>query len=110
MSAETRVFREKKTVTLMIKLYCREQHQQQELCETCETLNEYALKRIDYCRLLPDKPVCSICPVHCYKADFREQVRKVMRYSGPRMMLYHPWLAIMHLIDKALFKPEKIRG
>ena len=28
-----------------------------------------------------------------------EQIRKVMRFSGPRMLLYHPITAIKHIID-----------
>ena len=30
----------------------------------------------------------------------REQIRIVMRWAGPRMMLRHPILAIGHLIDE----------
>jgi hypothetical protein len=29
----------------------------------------------------------------------RQQVKIVMRYAGPRMLLHHPFLACMHLID-----------
>jgi hypothetical protein len=29
----------------------------------------------------------------------REQVRRVMRFAGPRMLFRHPYLAFMHLID-----------
>jgi hypothetical protein len=36
----------------------------------------------------------------------REQVKKVMRYSGPRMILHHPALAMHHAID-GLKKPKK---
>jgi hypothetical protein len=37
--------------------------------------------------------------VHCYQREIRAQVREVMRYAGPRMLLRHPILAITHLID-----------
>ena len=30
--------------------------------------------------------------------EMREQIRRVMRFSGPRMLLYHPVLAVWHLI------------
>jgi hypothetical protein len=41
----------------------------------------------------------------------REQIRCVMRYAGPRMMMYHPVLAILHFLDglKGAEKPEKKR-
>ena len=39
------------------------------------------------------------CPIHCYAKAEREQMREVMRHSGPRMLLRHPVLAIRHLLD-----------
>ena len=30
----------------------------------------------------------------------RERVRQVMRYAGPRMLLRHPILALLHLRDE----------
>jgi hypothetical protein len=35
----------------------------------------------------------------------REQVRSVMRYSGPRMLASHPLLAAAHLIDARRIRP-----
>jgi hypothetical protein len=29
----------------------------------------------------------------------REQIRQVMRYAGPRMLLHHPIHAVLHLLD-----------
>jgi hypothetical protein len=29
----------------------------------------------------------------------REQIRQVMRYAGPRMLLHNPILTIRHLLD-----------
>jgi Nitrous oxide-stimulated promoter len=34
-------------------------------------------------------------------------VREVMRYAGPRMILRHPWLALMHVVDKRHVAPQK---
>ena len=42
---------------------------------------------------------CSNCKVHCYKPEMREKIREVMRFSGPRMILYHPIMAIRHVIE-----------
>ena len=30
--------------------------------------------------------------------EMREKIRKVMRFSGPRMLFYHPVLAVWHLV------------
>jgi hypothetical protein len=96
-----RVEREKKTVTAMIFIYCRDQHGQHAgLCEQCTALHEYALLRLDRCPFGEAKSTCARCPVHCYRLVMREQIRTVMRYAGPRMLLSHPILAIRHLLDE----------
>ena len=69
------------------------------LCPQCQALLDYAHKRLDHCKFGEDKPSCTRCPVHCYKPDMREQIRQVMRYSGPRMLLHDPIMAIRHLWD-----------
>ena len=30
----------------------------------------------------------------------RDKIREVMRFSGPRMILYHPIEAIIHMFDR----------
>lgn len=98
---------EKKVVSLMIKLYCRKKHHSSKgLCEECERLNEYARMRSDKCPFMETKTFCSNCKVHCYKPDMREQIRAVMRFSGPRMIFSHPIMAIRHVIES---KEEKRR-
>ena len=91
---------EKLLVSEMIALYCRKQHKtpKGQLCPACQELQDYALARIDKCPFIETKTFCSACKVHCYKPEMREKIRAVMRFSGPRMLLYHPILAIWHLI------------
>ena len=102
--------REKETIQKMIRLYCRENHNSPEsLCQKCSVLQDYALQRLEHCPWGEDKPTCANCPVHCYKREEREKVRQVMRYAGPRMLLKHPWLAVMHLLD-GLKKPPRKTG
>ena len=50
------------------------------------------------------KTFCSNCKVHCYKEEMKEKIKIVMRYSGPRMLFYHPVMALKHVI---LSKKEK---
>lgn len=88
---------EKKVVSKMIHLYCRGNHQSdKQLCSSCSTLLNYALERLERCPYGNEKPTCGQCPIHCYKKEMREQIRIVMRYAGPRMLLYHPIDAIQH--------------
>lgn len=95
-----RIGRERETVAATVALYCRHQHGgRQELCPECGDLLHYAHTRLERCPFGEDKPTCSNCLVHCYRPDMRQRIRAVMRYAGPRMLLYHPILAILHLLD-----------
>jgi hypothetical protein len=99
-SAGARLARERRTMKVMLALYCRDHHlHRRGLCETCASLGAYADKRLDLCPYGPDKPTCFNCPVHCYQPRVRETVKEVMRYAGPRMMKRHPILAVRHLLD-----------
>lgn len=99
--------RERRTIEYMTALYCRDHHGAGTvLCPECSDLMAYALMRLDKCPYREDKPVCAKCPSHCYKPLMRERVRAVMRYSGPRMLLRHPLLAVFHLIDAG----KKVKG
>lgn len=93
--------KEIKTVELMINLYCRGHHGSTEnLCTECRELLDYVKKRLEKCSLKENKPMCSICPVHCYKRDMREKIKAVMKYSGPRMIYRHPILTARHYLTK----------
>ena len=89
---------EKKTVSKMLRLYCRFKHRQRNsLCEDCRKLEDYAHRRLEHCKFGEDKPACEKCTVHCYKPEYREKIREVMRFSGPRMLFYYPRDAVKHL-------------
>ena len=97
---KTRRERESVIVLTMIKMYCNANHfRGKTLCEECESLSKYAEKRLFSCMYGEIKPVCKHCPVHCYSPVMREQMRKVMRWAGPRMILRNPVFAVMHIID-----------
>ena len=96
----TRIDEEKRTVEKMIRLYCRRKEGNRELCPSCSEVLEYAVVRLSRCRFGNDKSTCQKCPVHCYKPMMRDKMREVMRWAGPRMMLYHPVDAIRHLVRK----------
>ncbi|MCS3059444.1 nitrous oxide-stimulated promoter family protein [Bacteroides salyersiae] len=95
--SKNRITREKKTVELMIRLYCRKKEKNQTLCPSCEELLHYAHARLDRCPFGEKKSSCKQCTVHCYKPVLCKQMQKVMRFSGPRMLIYAPWAAIRHL-------------
>jgi len=94
--------RERESIILseMIRMSCTKNHTMvSTLCEECQQLESYAVKRVLSCIYGEAKPVCKLCPTHCYSPKRREQMQKVMQYSGPRMLLYRPLFAITHFID-----------
>lgn len=102
-----RMKRELLTVEKMINIYCKINHKETILCSNCSELLDYVKKKLDNCPFYEDKPVCVNCSVHCYKKQEREQIKEIMRFSGPKMIYKHPYLAIRHLIDEKLIKHGK---
>jgi len=101
MDTERKRQKEKEVLNHMIKVYCRGSHRQPDkntLCCECRELLDYAMHRSDKCPFMETKTFCSNCKVHCYKPDMREKIRKVMKYSGPRMLFYHPLMTLNHFI------------
>lgn len=99
--------KEKAMVSQMIALYCKKKHHTKDgLCSECAALDAYARERSNKCPFMETKTFCSNCRVHCYKKDMREQIRQVMRFSGPRMIFHHPVAAISHVVET---KKEKRR-
>lgn len=93
-----KIVREKIIVEKMIRLYCKHKLRVKDIPEEYKSLIEYAHHRLDRCRYGENKTACKKCPTHCYKAEMREKIRAVMRWAGPRMIIYDPISAIRHLL------------
>jgi predicted amidophosphoribosyltransferase len=107
-SQHPRIKREKKTIEAMVHVYCKKKHGgRKELCPDCTEFLEYARMRLDKCPFQEKKTTCAHCPIHCYQPQMREKAKTIMRYSGPRMLLHHPVLALHHVYDGRK-KPEKL--
>ena len=93
--------RELKTIQAMLRLYCRGHGHAYRalLCDECAALLEYATRRLERCVFGDAKPTCTNCVVHCYSDAMRAQVRMVMRWAGPRMLLRYPILGVLHKLD-----------
>ena len=98
---EKHLDRELLTITRMVEIYCAAHHGNfgSMPCENCSDFLNYAAARLRKCPYGEDKPTCANCPIHCYKPDRKAQAGKIMRYSGPRMLLRHPLLVIAHKLD-----------
>ena len=82
----------------LLRVKTSERRQAGQICPVCQELLDYARLRSEKCPFMKEKTFCANCKVHCYKPEVREQIRQVMRFSGPRMLIYHPVLAVWHLI------------
>lgn len=99
-----RLDREFRTMAAMLRIWCRKHGHDHppgvSLCGDCQHFLAYAERRLQKCPYGERKPTCATCPVHCYKPAQREHAREMMRFAGPRMVWRHPWLSLMHLVDK----------
>ncbi|MFI3231022.1 MAG: nitrous oxide-stimulated promoter family protein [bacterium] len=108
------ILNEEKIIEFMIKLYCKKnctgEKTELSLCSDCDSLLVYAKKRIELCRHKETKNFCANCETQCYSPKMKEQIRKVMKFSGPRMLIYNPRLAIYHVICTIKYKSKKRKG
>ena len=105
--AGQRLARERRTMSAMVRIYCRDQHAVVAgLCAECRQFLDYADVRLERCRFGEEKPTCVKCPVHCYQRDRREQARVIMRHAGPRMLWEHPVMSLRHWLDGLRPAPE----
>ncbi|MBB6215445.1 hypothetical protein HNQ80_001534 [Anaerosolibacter carboniphilus] len=90
----------KKDISILIDfihVYCKNEHCQTEkhlisnsyidvkkkisLCGDCTELAVYAINKRINCPFVY-KPPCKKCIVQCYEQQYREKIKKVMKYSG----------------------------
>ncbi len=113
ISLESKRKEEKALIASMIGIYCKgnghDGKHEGILCPECQALLSYAYQKIDKCPFMETKTFCSTCTVHCYRADMQEQIRRVMKYAGPRMLFVHPVPAVKHMINTvaAILKKRK---
>ncbi len=110
MDVQEKREKEIRTIRRMISIYCHGQHHEREdkkgLCPSCQALNEYAEKRTMKCPRMEVKTFCNQCPIHCYSKEKQEEIRNVMRYSGPRILFVYPGEAVRHMVCTVKAKSE----
>lgn len=95
-----KIYKEKEVVDLMIDIYYKKKIKK-DISKRAEKedLKKYCAYRLSLCPFKDKKTFCSNCKIHCYDKVHKELIKEVMRYSGPRMLLYHPIIAIKHVIE-----------
>ncbi|KWZ79082.1 nitrous oxide-stimulated promoter family protein [Anaerococcus tetradius] len=64
-------------------------------------LKAYVKSKLSSCIHGSSKLFCSYCKIHCYEPARREQIREIMKFSGPRFIFYRPGMSIKHLLHKS---------
>ena len=65
---------------------------------SCRDLADYAESRIAHCPHMEEKTFCKFCKTHCYAPSRREDIRRIMRWAGPRMLIHDPLSALHHML------------
>lgn len=89
-----------KAVTEMIGIFCQDVHKTDgvELCPECEELLEYIKKRVNSCPRMAEKTLCSECRTHCYAPNRQQRIKQIMHYSGSKLALRSPVMAVRRKI------------
>ena len=67
------------------------------LCDECAKLLSHAFVKRSSCRFDP-KPACKHCPDHCYHPKYRENIKEVMKFAGPKLVLSGRLDYLFHLL------------
>jgi len=98
MTKRTKIERNKATLEIMVRFYAKHHRDEDDIDAWCKDLVLYAHKRLDHCPFGSEKPACHNCKIHCYSSNYRAKIKQVMKYSGPRMMIYQPRAFLNHLM------------
>lgn len=102
-----------RTLMKFVEIFCRENHNDEKtsfsfrlydlkeidqrdifLCLDCTKLLTYGLTMRLKCPHHP-KPMCKKCEAQCYKGDYKEKIRVIMKFSG-RYMIKHGRLDLLY--------------
>lgn len=56
------------------------------ICSDCGRLLEHGITKRRCCPLNP-KPTCRKCHIHCYTPEYRDKIRKIMAFSGRKLIM-----------------------
>ena len=104
-----RLDRHRKTIKLMIHIYCKGNHGHDNLCGECSDILKYAEEKLIRCPFQKDKPVCSNCDIHCYRSDYNDKIKQIMRYSGRRILFKHPKYTLLYFKDKFTYSNTSLK-
>ena len=99
----TNIEYDKHIIRFMVELYCRRHLGQENPSEEWQRLIGYAQRHLDSCPYGEAKPACKRCKTHCYNPRMAGMMRRVMRWTGPRMPFLAPkatWCHVWQLLRR----------
>lgn len=95
---------DQRTLEAMGHLYCRAHHAATNrdstgLCADCRNVVETTLQRTRACPH-GHHHNCEDCATKCHSEECAKQIRALMAYSAPRMLLKHPLMTLRYLSRK----------
>lgn len=101
---------DRRTVEAIGQIYCKGNHGGAErdsggLCAECREAIELTIRRAEAC---PHGHTgnCEDCHTHCQHGRAQENIKRMMRYSAPRMAYRHPVMTFRYLRRK--FKRKQL--
>lgn len=83
----------------MIRIYCKKHHNTDEtLCNDCSDLLEYSENVLNQCEI-DDELDSEKFKYYYDDIEKMEKLKEIMKYSGFRIMLYHPIISIRHIFS-----------
>ena len=97
MSKTAEEFKEERRKLLLQTMgsYCRDVHGNENLCDQCQELLDYALVRLNRCPNNLTNIPCWRCPCPCYSEEMRHRMKDVMEHSKP-FFRKHPLISLKY--------------
>lgn len=85
-------------------IYCRGNHgaaarEDDVMCSWCREAIEGTLERATACPYGHEHN-CEDCETHCQRGEAQENIKRIMRYAAPRMVVRHPIMTFGYLRKK----------
>lgn len=96
--------KDRKTLEAIGLIYCRAHHESASkdeagLCPSCREAVDATLERAQNCPNDHDGN-CQDCDIKCQRGEAQERIKRIMRYSAPRMLFRHPLMTFEYLRKK----------
>ncbi len=85
-------------------IYCRGNHDSairgaDGMCPECRNAIEATLERAAACPYGHESN-CEDCRTHCQRGEAQQEIKRIMRYAAPRMVVRHPLMTATYLKRK----------